>query len=213
MTQLSESTNPFRKRIPQPIERSNLPGYVVQTPAPTLVATRKRPDQTADSDLMKVYHNALKALYQLGDSPRLYYLQDEMKQARTLLGQPIQHLNGQAVQELVPENQKLSPGDYWRVPCVLSWVPLSLFLLALVPFISCLPLCLFLAALVPFLCSTCAFSLLHLCLFLAALVPFLGCPCAFSCLPLCLCLAALVPFLACPLRSLAVYCYSSTAVH
>ncbi len=29
--------------------------------------------------------------------------------------QAIQYLNGQAVHELVPENQKLTLGDYWRV--------------------------------------------------------------------------------------------------
>jgi hypothetical protein len=40
---------------------------------------------------------------------------DEMKQPRSLLGQAIQNLNGQAVQELVPENRKLTLGDYWRV--------------------------------------------------------------------------------------------------
>ncbi len=38
-----------------------------------------------------------------------------MKQPRTLRGQAIQYLNGQVVQELVPENQKLTLGDYWRV--------------------------------------------------------------------------------------------------
>jgi hypothetical protein len=32
MTQFSESTNPYRKRFPAPLQRSNLPGYVVNTP-------------------------------------------------------------------------------------------------------------------------------------------------------------------------------------
>jgi hypothetical protein len=115
MTQFSESTNPYRKRLPAPLQRSNLPGYVVQTPDPAFITARKRQDQATDQDLCKVYPNALKALYQLGESPGLYYLHDEMKQPRTLRGQGIQYLNGQAVQELVPENQKLTLGDYWRV--------------------------------------------------------------------------------------------------
>jgi hypothetical protein len=38
-----------------------------------------------------------------------------MKQPRTLRGQTIQYLSEQAVQELVPENQKLTLGDYWGV--------------------------------------------------------------------------------------------------
>jgi hypothetical protein len=96
LTQFSESTNPLRKRLPTPIEHSNLPGYVVQSPDRTFVSARKRPDQATDQELCKVYHNALEALYQLGDSSRLYYLHDEMKQSRTLRGQPIQYLNGQA---------------------------------------------------------------------------------------------------------------------
>ncbi len=62
-----------------------------------------------------VYHKALNALYHLNDSSRLYYLHDEDKNPRTLRGQVIQYLNGQSVQDLVPENQKLSLGDYWRV--------------------------------------------------------------------------------------------------
>jgi hypothetical protein len=115
MTQFFESTNPYRKRLPAPLQRSNLPVYVVHLPDPAFITARKRQDQATDQDLCVVYHNALKALYQLGDSPRLYYLYDEMKQPRTLLGQAIQYLNGQAVQELVPENQKLTLGDYWRV--------------------------------------------------------------------------------------------------
>ncbi len=97
---------------PVQLQRSNLPGYVVHTPDPTLIAARKRRDQTTDPDLCVVYHNALKALYQLNDSSRLYYLHDEGKQARTLLGQSMQYLNGQSAHELVPENQKLSLGDY-----------------------------------------------------------------------------------------------------
>ena len=64
---------------------------------------------------MVVYHNALKALYHMTDSSRLYLLEDEYKVSRTLLGQQIQYLNGQEVQELVPEDQKANLGDYWRV--------------------------------------------------------------------------------------------------
>ena len=103
-------------KIPVQLQRSNLPGYVVHTPDPSLVSSRKRPDQATDPDLCVVYHNALKALYQLNDSSRLYHLHDEDKNPRTLWGQVIQYLNGQSVQELlVPENQKLTLGDYWRV--------------------------------------------------------------------------------------------------
>ncbi len=115
MSQLSEHTNPNRKKLPASLQRSNLPGYVVQMPDPAFITARKRQDQATDPDLCVVYHNTLKALYQLSNSPRLYYLHDEMKQARTLLGQAIQYLNGQAVQELVPENQKLALEEYWRV--------------------------------------------------------------------------------------------------
>ncbi len=115
MTQFTESTNPYRKRLPAPLQRSNLPGYVVHLPDPAFITARKRQDHATDQDLCVVCHNALKALYQLGDSPRLYYLHDEMKQPRSLLGQANQYLNRQAVQELVPENQKLTLGDYWRV--------------------------------------------------------------------------------------------------
>ncbi len=115
LSQLSEATNPYRKKLPAPLQRSNLPGYIVHLPDPAFITAKKRQDQATDQGLSVVYHNALKALYQLKDSPRLYYLHDEMKQARTLLEQAIQYLNGQAVQELVPENQKLSLGDYWRV--------------------------------------------------------------------------------------------------
>ncbi len=52
---------------------------------------------------------------QLGESLGLYCLHDEMKQPRTLRGQPIQFLNGMVVYELIPENQKLTLGDHWRV--------------------------------------------------------------------------------------------------
>jgi hypothetical protein len=63
MTQLSESKNLYRKRIPRAnIERSNLPGYVVQAPEPAFVAARKRPDQTLDQDLCLGYHKALRAV-------------------------------------------------------------------------------------------------------------------------------------------------------
>jgi hypothetical protein len=87
MADFIQPTNPFRKRNPTLLQRSNLPGYIVHTPDPALVAARKRHDQTLDQDLMMVYHNALKALYQLTDSTRLYYLHDEMKDPTTLLGQ------------------------------------------------------------------------------------------------------------------------------
>ncbi len=102
-------------KLPVQLQRSNLPGYVVHSPDPALINARKQQGQATGQDLCVVDHNALKALYQLNDSPRLYYLHDEMKQARTLLGQTMQYLNGQSVQELVPEDQKLSLGDYWRV--------------------------------------------------------------------------------------------------
>ncbi len=102
-------------KLPVQLQRSNLPGYVVNTPDVTLVNARKQQGQTTGQDPGVVYHNALKALYQLNNSPRLYYLYDEDKQPRTFLGQVIQYLNGQSVQELKPENQKLSLGDYWRV--------------------------------------------------------------------------------------------------
>ena len=115
MTQFSEPTNPYRVKPPVLLQRSNLPGYVVNSPDPALIVARKQQGQTTDQDLSVVYHNALKALYQLNDLPRLYYLHDEMKQPRTLLGQTVQYLYGQSVQELVPEDQKLSLGDYWRV--------------------------------------------------------------------------------------------------
>ena len=105
MTDFGQPANPFRKRSPTLSQRSNIPGYVVYTPEPAFVASRKRHDQIHDQDLMVVYHNALKALYQMTDSSRLYLLHDEMKVPRTLLGQQIQYLNGQSVHELVPENQ------------------------------------------------------------------------------------------------------------
>jgi hypothetical protein len=115
MTQLSEPTNIFRLKDFVQLQRSNLPGSVVHAPDPSLVSTRKMPNQPTDPDLCKVYHNALKALFQLSDSPRLYYLHDEDRNARTLLGRTVQYLYGQSVQELVPEDQKLFLGDYWRV--------------------------------------------------------------------------------------------------
>ena len=111
----SQPDNPFRKKIPLQLQRSNTPGEVVHLPDPALVVERKRPDQQFDQDLQKVYHNALKALYQLGDSPRLYYLQDEGRNVITLKGRVVQYLNDQAVHELVPEDQKKILGDYWRV--------------------------------------------------------------------------------------------------
>jgi hypothetical protein len=111
----NQPDNPFRKKVPLQLQRSNTPGEVVHLPEPALVVERKRPDQQFDQDLQKVYHNALKALYQLGDSPRLYYLQDEGRNAITLRGRVVQYLNDQAVHELVPEDQKKILGDYWRV--------------------------------------------------------------------------------------------------
>ncbi len=89
MSDFIQPTNPFRKRIPTLLQRSNIPGYVVNTPEPALVASRKGHDQIHDQDLMVVYHNALRALYQMTDSSRLYFLHDEMKTPMTLLGQPI----------------------------------------------------------------------------------------------------------------------------
>ncbi len=76
MTQFSESINTYRKNLPQALERSNLPGYVVQRPELSFIAARKRPDQIADQDLGFAYHQALKALYQLCDSSRLYLIED-----------------------------------------------------------------------------------------------------------------------------------------
>ena len=102
-------------KIPVQLQRSNLPGYVMHTPDVTLVNARKQHGQTTGQDPYVAYHNALKALYQLNDSPRLYYLHDEDKQPRSLQGQTVQYLYGQSVQELVPEDQKLFLGDYWRV--------------------------------------------------------------------------------------------------
>jgi hypothetical protein len=115
MADFTQSTNPYRRRIPALLQKSNLPGYVVHLPDPAFVASRRRPDQLHDQDQMTVYHNALKALYQMTDSTRLYYFHDEMKATWTVLGQQIQYLNGQSVHELVPENQKTYLGDYWRV--------------------------------------------------------------------------------------------------
>ena len=115
MSQLYETSNPYRKRRPVQQERSRLPGGTVPIPDTTFVPARMRHDQQADQDLCKVYHNALAALYNTNSSTSLYLLHDEMKTHRTLLGQAIQYLNGQSVYELVPENQKTSLGDYWRV--------------------------------------------------------------------------------------------------
>jgi hypothetical protein len=113
LTQLSESTNLYRKRLPRAFERGNT--TIVQLPEPTFVAARKRPDQVTDPDLCLVYHQALKALYQLVDSSRLYLIEDEEKTIRNLLAVPIQYTNGIPVYDLVPENQKLSLGDYCSV--------------------------------------------------------------------------------------------------
>ncbi len=73
MTDLVQTTNLYRREIPTLLEKSNLPGYVVHLPDPAFVASRRRPDQQHDQSLTMAYHNALKALYQLTDSPRLYY--------------------------------------------------------------------------------------------------------------------------------------------
>ena len=89
MTDFANQANPFRKRIPAPLQRSNLPGYVVNQPEPAFITEGKRQDQATDQDLMLVYHKALRALYQLGESPGSYYLHDELKQPRTLRGQII----------------------------------------------------------------------------------------------------------------------------
>jgi hypothetical protein len=59
MTQFSESTNPYRVKLPVQLQRSSLPGYVVHTPDPALITARKRPGQVTDQDLCVVYHNAL----------------------------------------------------------------------------------------------------------------------------------------------------------
>ena len=115
MDDFVHSENLYRKRNPTRQEKSNLPGYVVHLPDPTFVASRKRYDQIHDQDLTRVYHKALIALYNLTDSPRLYYFHDEMKATWTVLGRKIQYLDGQSVQELVPEDQKEILGDYWRV--------------------------------------------------------------------------------------------------
>jgi hypothetical protein len=112
---LIQPGNPFHKRNPLQQEKSNLPGYIVQLPEPALVTARKRHAQPYDQDLQKVYHNALKAIYQLADSPRLYILQNEGGKTMTLRGHEYSHLNGQSVHEIVPEDQKAILGDYWRV--------------------------------------------------------------------------------------------------
>jgi hypothetical protein len=87
-------------------ERSRLPGSAVPMPDPNFVTARMRHDQQADQGLCKVYHNALIALYQTNGSTSQYLLHDEMKVTRTLLGQDIQYLNGQSVNELIPENRR-----------------------------------------------------------------------------------------------------------
>ena len=110
MSDFIHSVNLYRRKLPTLLEKSNLPGYVVHLPDPTFVASRKRYDQIHDQDLMRVYHKALIALYQLTDSPRLYYFHDEMKSTWTVLGRKIQYLDGQSVQELVPEDQK----QFWE---------------------------------------------------------------------------------------------------
>jgi hypothetical protein len=115
MDDFARPDNLYRKRNPTRQEKSNLPGYVVHLPDPTFVATRKRHDQIHDQDLAKAYHKALIGLYNLTDSPRLYYFHDEMKATWTILGRQLQYLDGQSVQELVPEDQKEILGDYWRV--------------------------------------------------------------------------------------------------
>ena len=115
LTQLHEPNNPYRKKQPVLQERSRLPGGTVPIPDTTFIAARMRHDQQADQDLCKVYHNALIALYQTNGSSGQYLLQDELQIPRTLLGQEVQYLNGQSVNELISENQKASLGDYWRV--------------------------------------------------------------------------------------------------
>ena len=61
MTQFSEPTNFYRVKLPVQLQRSNLPGYVVQLPDPQVISARKRQDQPTDQNLCVVYHNALKA--------------------------------------------------------------------------------------------------------------------------------------------------------
>jgi hypothetical protein len=115
ISQLYEIKNPYRKKLPVHQERSRLPGGTVPMPDTTFVAARMRHDQQVDPGLCKVYHNALAALYEANRSTSLYLLRDETGATRTLLGQEVQYLNGQSVNELISENQKTSLGDYWRV--------------------------------------------------------------------------------------------------
>ncbi len=75
---MCEQGNPFRRRLPTRIARCNSASYIVEMPELAFVTARKQQDQTTDQDLLKVYHNALIALYQMVDSSRLYYLHDEM---------------------------------------------------------------------------------------------------------------------------------------
>ncbi len=51
MTQFSEPTNPYRVKLPVQLQRSNLPGYVVNTPDPVLIVARKQQGKTTDQDL------------------------------------------------------------------------------------------------------------------------------------------------------------------
>ena len=69
MSQFSDSANIYRLKNPIQLQRSSLPGYVVHSPDPSLVNARKRQVQTPDPNISVVYHNALKALYQLNQSP------------------------------------------------------------------------------------------------------------------------------------------------
>jgi len=115
LSQLYETRNPYRKKLPVHQERSRLPGGTVPMPDTTFVAARMRHDQQADPGLCKVYHNALGALYDANRSTSNYLLRDETGATRSLLGLEVQYLNGQSVNELISENQKTSLGDYWRV--------------------------------------------------------------------------------------------------
>ncbi len=54
LSQLSEATNPYRKKLPAPLQRSNLPGYIVHLPDPAFITARKRQDQATDQGLSVV---------------------------------------------------------------------------------------------------------------------------------------------------------------